>query len=100
MMHNGVDQNIMVCCGVALMVDQKWVSWIVNYVHTSERITQATLRLNNEHLMITLVHSSKESQEVSDFYEQLQNTIDSCNKTDNHILLENFNAHVGNHPIS
>lgn len=101
MIYSGVSQEKRACCGVAILIDNKWKSKIVNYTYINERILITRLKIDRGHLTILGVYAPEEGkkEETQTFYEELQKVLNKINKNDFIVLSGDLNARVGNIPI-
>jgi exonuclease III len=104
MVYSGVSPETRAQSGVALIIDHKWISRIVNYSFFNDRIT-VRLKTNRGHTNIIGVYvyvyvpEEGREEETRRFYKQLQKEVDKYSKNDSLIISGDLNATVGNQPI-
>ena len=88
--------------GVAIMMDPEAVKSLMEWTPVSKRII--TARFYSKVRKVTVVqvyapHNEREDQVKNDFYEELQETLDGCNKNDIIVVMGDLNAKVGSDNI-
>ena len=85
--------------GVALMISQRAVKSLMEWTPINQRIITARFYSRYRRLTIIQVygpHNEREKEEKEQFYQELQEAVDSCNKNDIIIIMGDLNAKVGN----
>ena len=84
--------------GVAIMLDQQAVNSLMEWTPISKRIILARFYSKYRRLTVIQVyapHNDRDAEEKDQFYEELQETLDGCNKNDIIIVMGDLNARVG-----
>ena len=84
--------------GVAIVIEKELSKCMTSYALTSERIMSVTLKTNTGSVTIIQVYapdSNYDDDEVENFYNILQQEIDTVPKKSTVILIGDFNARVG-----
>ena len=84
--------------GVAIMMSQQAVKSLMEWTPINKRII--TARFYSKYRRVTIIqvyapHNEKEDAEKEQFYQELQETVDECNKNDIIIIMGDLNAKVG-----
>ena len=85
--------------GVAIMISQEAVKSLMEWTPINKRII--TARFYTKHRKVTIIqvhapHNEREDKEKEQFYQELQEVVDSCNRNDIIIVIGDLNAKVGN----
>ena len=85
--------------GVAIMISQQAVKSLMEWTPVTKRII--TARFYSRYRKMTVIqvyapHNEREEEEKEQFYQELQETVDGCNKNDIVIVMGDLNAKVGN----
>ena len=85
--------------GVAIMISQEAVKSLMEWTPINKRII--TARFYSKYRKVTIIqvhapHNEKEDLEKEQFYLELQEVVDGCNKNDIIIVMGDLNAKVGN----
>ena len=84
--------------GVAMMISQETVKSLMEWNPISQRIL--TARFYSRYRKVTIIqvyapHNEKDDEEKDQFYQELQEVIEGCNKNDITIVMGDLNAKVG-----
>ena len=85
--------------GVAIMISQQVMKSLMEWTPVNKRIIIA--RFYSRFKKVTIVqvyapHNERQDEEKDQFYQELQEVIDGCNKNDIIIVTGDLNARVGN----
>ena len=84
--------------GVGILLHEKYEQCIENIEYVSDRILQASLKINNviTHIISTYAPDiGKPIEDSQNFYQLLQETLDKMGNTDKVIILGDLNARIG-----
>ena len=84
--------------GVAIMINKQAVKSLMEWTPINKRII--TARFYSRYRKMTVIqvyapHNEREEEEKEQFYQELQETVDECNKNDIIIVMGDLNAKVG-----
>ena len=102
MVYSGVPQCRHACSGVAVLANNKWKNKITSYTYVNERIITTRFKIDRGHLNIIAVYELEggKKEDTVKLYDDLQNTLNTCNKSEHVLICGDLNARVGNLPIS
>ena len=84
--------------GVAIMMSQQVVKSLMEWTPINKRIITARFYTRYRRMTVIQVyapHNEREDEEKEQFYQELQETLDGCNKNDILIVMGDFNAKAG-----
>lgn len=101
MIYSGVPQNKRACCGVAILVNNKWKNKIISYSFINERIVTCKFKIDRGHFTVIGVYAPEEGrkEETKIFYDELQKELTKINTSEYVVITGDLNARIGNQPI-
>ena len=101
LLYSGILTNKREAAGIAIMIKAKFKKRIHSYMFVNERILQLKYKLQRGYLTLLAVYGPEEgkTEQTEEFYETLQDQLDTTNKYDYIIVAGDYNARVGKIPI-